>query len=61
MTFGEDQSRIRKGHADANFSILRRIALSLLKNNHTEKVGIQNNRLIAAWNDGYVQEILFGQ
>lgn len=24
VTFGEDQSRIRKGHADTNFSILRR-------------------------------------
>src|SRR5262245_61513789 len=38
VTFGEDQSRIRKGHADANFSILRRAALSLLKNNRTSKV-----------------------
>ena len=33
VTFGEDQSRLRRGHADANFSILRRTALSLLKNN----------------------------
>ena len=41
VTFGEDQSRIRKGHADANFSILRRTALSLLKNNHTLKVGVK--------------------
>ena len=29
VTFGEDQSRVRRGHADANFSILRRAALSL--------------------------------
>ena len=41
VTFQEDQCRIRKGHADANFSSLRRTALSLLKNNHTEKVGIK--------------------
>mgnify|MGYP002640852458 FL=1 len=27
VTFGEDQSQIRKGHADANFSLLRRQAL----------------------------------
>jgi predicted transposase YbfD/YdcC len=32
VTFGEDQCRVRKGHADANLSILRRTALSLLKN-----------------------------
>lgn len=60
VTFGEDQSRIRKGHADANFSILRRTALSLLKNNHTHKIGVKNKRLVAAWNDDYLQEVLFG-
>ena len=51
MTFGEDQCRIRKGHADANFSILRRTALSLLKNKHDLKVGMKNKRLAAGWND----------
>jgi predicted transposase YbfD/YdcC len=60
VTFGEDQCRIRKGHADANFSILRRTALSLLKNNHTHKLGIKNKRLVAAWNDDYLQEVLLG-
>ena len=50
VTFGEDQSRIRKGHADANFSILRRTALSLLKNNASKKVGIKNKRLLASCN-----------
>ena len=42
VTFGEDQLRIRKGHADVNFSLLRYPALSLLKNNKTEKVGVKN-------------------
>jgi predicted transposase YbfD/YdcC len=60
VTFGEDQSRIRKGHADANFSILRRTALSLLKNNHDLKVGIKNKRLAAAWDDSYIEQVLFG-
>ena len=45
LTFQEDQCRIRKGHADQNFSILRRTALSLLKNESSEKVGIKNKRL----------------
>ncbi|MCP4749980.1 MAG: ISAs1 family transposase, partial [Proteobacteria bacterium] len=49
VTFQEDQCRLRKGHSDANFSILRRTALSLLKNESTEKVGIKNKRLTAAW------------
>ena len=60
VTFGEDQSRIRKGHADANFSILRRTALSLLKNNHDLKVGIKNKRLAAGWDDNYLEQVLFG-
>jgi predicted transposase YbfD/YdcC len=60
VTFGEDQSRLRKGHADANFSILRRAALSLLKNNRTSKVGVKNKRLAAGWNDDYLAEVLYG-
>jgi len=58
VTFQEDQSRIRKGHADANFSSLRRTALSLLKNNHTKKVGVKNKRLAAALDGDYLTEVL---
>lgn len=61
VTFQEDQSRIRKGHADANFSSLRRTALSLLKNNHTAKIGIKNKRLAAAWDDEYLAQVLQGK
>jgi predicted transposase YbfD/YdcC len=61
VTFQEDQSRLRLGQADANFSILRRTALSLLKNNHTLKVGVKNKRLAAGWDDSYLEQVLFGQ
>ena len=61
VTFQEDQCRVRKGHADANLSILRRTALSLLKNNTTLKVGIKNRRLAAAWDDSYLEQVLFGK
>ncbi len=60
VTFGEDQCRIRKGHADANFSVLRRTALSLLKNERTAKVGMKNKRLTAGWDDGYLEKVLMG-
>jgi predicted transposase YbfD/YdcC len=60
VTFGEDRCRIRKGHADANLSSLRRTALSLLKNNHTQKLGVKNKRLTAAWNHDYLAQVLFG-
>ena len=60
MSFGEDRSRIRKGHVDANFAIIRRMALSLLKNEKSEKVGVKSKRMIAGWNDGYLEQVLFG-
>ena len=60
VTFGEDQCRVRKGNADANFSTLRRTALSLLKNEKTAKVGIKNKRLTAAWNLDYLEKVLLG-
>lgn len=61
VTFQEDQCRIRKGHADANFSMLRRTALSLLKNNHTKQVGVKNKRLAAALDEDYLMEVLLGK
>ena len=60
VTFQEDQCRLRKGHADANFSILRRTALSLLKNESALKVGIKNKRLTAGWDETYLEKVLVG-
>ncbi len=60
VTFQEDQCRIRKGHAVANFSTLRRTALSLLKNESTAKVGIKNKRLSAGWDEAYLEKVLLG-
>jgi predicted transposase YbfD/YdcC len=60
VTFQEDQCRIRQGHADANFSIVRRAALSLLKNETTAKVGIKNKRLTAGWDEDYLEKVLLG-
>ena len=60
MSFGEDRSRVRKDHADANMAALRRLALGLLKNEANKKVGIKNKRLVAAWDIDYLQQVLFG-
>ncbi len=49
LAFREDESRLRKGHSAQNFAILRRIALNLLKQDKTTKLGIKNKRLKAAW------------
>jgi predicted transposase YbfD/YdcC len=60
VTFQEDQCRVRKGHADTNFSTLRRTALSLLKNESTLKVGVKNKRLSAGWDEAYLEKVLLG-
>ncbi len=58
IAFGEDQSRMREGNAAENFSILRRIALNLIRQDKTTKAGVKNRRLLAGWDDQYRQKIL---
>jgi len=60
VTFQEDQCRIRKGHADTNFSTLRRTALSMLKSELSLKVGVKNKRLAAGWDEAYLEKVLLG-
>ena len=57
VTFGEDQSRVRSGHADQNLSLLRRTAVRLLKN---EKTAVKNKRLIAGWSKDDLTKFLSG-
>ena len=59
MTFQEDQSRLREGHTATNFSLVRRAALSLLKNDRSQKLGVKNKRLNAALDDDYLLQVLF--
>ena len=60
MSFGEDRCRVRKDHADADMAAMRRLALGLLKNEVSKKLGIKNKRLVAAWNTDYLRQVLFG-
>ena len=60
VSFGEDQSRMRKGHAAENFSRIRRIALNLLRTETTKKRGIKGKRLNAAWDHDYLLKLLTG-
>lgn len=59
MAFNEDASRIRKDHAPANLSIIRHIALNLLRQDSSTKVGIKAKRLKAGWDNHYLSRILF--
>ena len=60
MAFDEDDSRVRKGYGAQNLSILRRIALNLLKQEKTEKTGIENKRSRAGWDQEYLETVLSG-
>ena len=58
VCFGEDQSRVRIGNAAENLSRLRRLALTLLKQEKTAKVGIKAKRLMAGWDENYLLKVL---
>ncbi len=58
--FNEDACRVRKDYAPENFAVIRHIALNLLKNEKTAKVGIKNKRLMAGWDTAYLAKLLAG-
>lgn len=58
VSFGEDDSRIRKGFGAENVSRLRRIALNLLKQEKTAKCGIKIKQHKAGWDEKYLQKLL---
>jgi predicted transposase YbfD/YdcC len=58
VTFGEDNSRIRKGDGAQNFSFLRRLALTLLKRENSAKMGLKAKRHKAGWDNDYLLCVL---
>jgi len=58
VSFNEDRWRSKLGNCAACMGLINKIALNLLKQEKTAKVGIKNKRLMAAWDDKYLARVL---
>lgn len=58
MAFREDECRVRKDHGDENLAVLRHIALNLLQQDATTRLGVHGKRLKAAWDTSYLEQLL---
>lgn len=59
VSFREDESRVRRDHAPANLSVVRRFAPGLLKRETSCRRGIETKRLKCAASDEYREKVLF--
>lgn len=58
VAFREDECRVRKGAGDQNLAVLRHMALNLLKQEKTAKIGTKAKRLKAGWDETYLYRVL---
>lgn len=59
VTFDEDQCRVRKNHAARNLAMLRKVCLSLLKQDTSLKDSLRGKRYRAALDESVLETILF--
>lgn len=59
VTFDEDGSRVRKGHAQQNLATMRRIALNMLNQDTTRKDSLKGKRQLAGWDETYLEQLVF--
>ena len=60
VSFNEDRSRIRRGHAAENLAVLRRLALNLIKRDTSRSDSLKKKRKLAGWDDDFRETLLFG-
>lgn len=59
VAFDQDNNRTRTGHSAHNLAILHHIALNLIKQEKSLKLGVKNRRLHAAWDNTYLAKLIF--
>lgn len=57
VTFRQDECRIRKGNAAANFATINHAATNLLRG-HPGKMSLPQKRRSAAWDDDYIEDLI---
>lgn len=60
VTFREDHCRMRDRTAVQNFSLLRKIAINLVRRHQTSKASLKGRRKMAAWDNRYMEQVLTG-
>ena len=58
VAFGEDDSQVRTGNGAENLGRVRRLALSMLKQDKSVDGGTETKRLRAAWDTEYLEHLL---
>jgi predicted transposase YbfD/YdcC len=58
VAFREDDCRIRKDHGAENMAVFRPIALNLIKQDKSVKLGVKNRRILVAADDDYRMKVL---
>lgn len=58
VAFREDDCRVHTDFAPQNLAVIRHVALNMLKQEQTVKVGIKAKRLKAGWSTDYLRTVL---
>ncbi len=58
VSFREDESRVRMGHAAKNLAVVRKIALNLIRKETKTKGSVRTKRLRAGWNLEYLLDVV---
>jgi predicted transposase YbfD/YdcC len=56
--FNEDACRIHKGNAPANLSLIRKMALALLKRDSSSKLSIRSKQKLAGWDNNFALDLI---
>ena len=60
VTFREDTSRVRERNAARNLTLLRKIALNLVRADSTLKASLKGKRNYAGWDDSFMATLMVG-